>query len=368
MHSMIRRLFLLGLAGLNLAAQAPGSARIAAVEHGLLPAVVIKGEPAGHYDNRDRMSCYGAPGVSVAVINGYKIEWAKGYGYRDKERRLPVDTDTLFEAGSISKPVAATGALWLVDQHKLDLDEDVNRKLRSWKVPENEFTSTEKVTLRRLLSHSAGLTVHGFPGYEAGAPVPGKYHTYPEMAAAGLRTTASDLARFGIEIMNSFRGRSNRVLSEPMTRQMLTRQSGDSGLGLAIGGTAEAPLFSHGGVDEGFEALLFCVRDKGQGAVAMTNARGGTALANEIVHGIAAAYGWPGYHPRERSAIRLSRESLRRFLGRYTFDGRTIAFAPESETRFFALAPAVPDIAFERGPDGGVTGIRLGGPLVRKVE
>ena len=77
---------------------------------------------------------------------------------------------TLFQAGSISKPVAAAGALALVEQGKLALDEDVNQKLKTWKVPDNGFTKTEKVTLRRLMSHTAGLTVHGFPGYDVDAP------------------------------------------------------------------------------------------------------------------------------------------------------------------------------------------------------
>ena len=81
-------------------------------------------------------------------------------------------TRTLFQAGSISKPVAAAGALALVEQGKLALDEDVNQKLKTWKVPDNEFTKTEKVTLRRLMSHTAGLTVHGFPGYDVDAPLP----------------------------------------------------------------------------------------------------------------------------------------------------------------------------------------------------
>ena len=80
-------------------------------------------------------------------------------------------TRTLFQAGSISKPVAATAALYLVEQGKLSLDEDVNQKLKTWKVPENEFTKTEKVTLRRLMSHTAGLTVHGFPGIRRGRAV-----------------------------------------------------------------------------------------------------------------------------------------------------------------------------------------------------
>lgn len=128
-----------------------------------MPPVLINGEHKA-YSIQERLAFYKIPGVSIAVINDFQIEWAKGYGYRDKEQKLPVDRSTLFEAGSISKPVAAVGALQLVEQKKLALDEDVNQKLRSWKVPENTFTAQQKVTLRRLLSHSAGLTVHGFPG------------------------------------------------------------------------------------------------------------------------------------------------------------------------------------------------------------
>ena len=97
------------------------------------------------------------------MIDHYKVVDVKAYGVVGAGSNRPVTTRTLFQAGSISKPVAATAALHLVEQGKLSLDEDVNQKLKTWKVPENEFTKTEKVTLRRLMSHSAGLTVHGFP-------------------------------------------------------------------------------------------------------------------------------------------------------------------------------------------------------------
>ena len=96
-----------------------------------------------------------------------KIVKAQGYGTTEKGGQSPVTARTLFQAGSISKPVSALGALRLVEQGKLTLDEDVNTKLVTWKVPENEFTKQQKVTLRGLLSHTAGLTVHGFSGYAA---------------------------------------------------------------------------------------------------------------------------------------------------------------------------------------------------------
>ncbi len=111
-------------------------------------------------------------GVSLAIIENGQIGKAHGYGFTDKSRAIPVTTSTLFQAGSVSKPVAALGALRLVEDGRLSLDEDVNRWLKQWKVPKNEYTKDEKVTLRRILSHSAGLTVHGFPGYTAGASMP----------------------------------------------------------------------------------------------------------------------------------------------------------------------------------------------------
>src|SRR5438105_3580659 len=118
------------------------------------------------------MELYKVPALSIAVIDDFKIAWAKGYGMIGAGSNAPVTTKTLFQAGSISKPVAATGALYLVEQGKLSIDEDVNVKLKRWKVPESEFTKEQKVTLRRLMSHTGGLTVHGFPGYDVDAPVP----------------------------------------------------------------------------------------------------------------------------------------------------------------------------------------------------
>ena len=112
------------------------------------------------------------PGLSIAVIDNFQIAWAKGYGVTAVGSTTPVSPDTLFQTGSISKPVAAMGTMHLVQEGKLSLDEDVNKKLLNWKVPENEFTREQKVTLRRLMSHSAGTTVHGFPGYPVGGPIP----------------------------------------------------------------------------------------------------------------------------------------------------------------------------------------------------
>ena len=146
--------------------------RIRKVEQGLLPPIVVAGRPVPAMAIEERMRALNVPGVSVAVVNGGRIEWAKGYGVVRAGTDRTVDTATLFQAASISKPVAALGALELVEQGKLALDEDVNARLTSWRVPAAEVAGAEKVTLRRLVSHNAGLTVHGFPGYARGVPVP----------------------------------------------------------------------------------------------------------------------------------------------------------------------------------------------------
>jgi CubicO group peptidase (beta-lactamase class C family) len=400
--------------------------------------------------------------VSVAVIDSFRIAWARGYGVREVGSTDPVTTQTLFQAASISKPVAALAALRLVQEGTLDLDENVNRKLTSWKVPENRFTTAQPVTLRRLLSHSAGLTVHGFRGYAAteqapslgqvldgqapsnsapiradtfpgarwrysgggytvmqqllidvsgrsfpdlmrakvleplgmahstyeqplpgplaanaasghrtdGTVVKGKWHTYPEMAAAGLWTTPSDLARYAIHVSLSAAGRSSSVLARAFTTQMLTNQSGTYGLGPALGGQGRDASFSHGGANEGFRCHFIAFPERGQGAVIMTNSDAGGALASEILRAIAEEYDWPASRVVEKTLAVVAPEKVARIAGRYvleaapnifvtvTTDG-TRAWADvtgqfkseiyaESDTTFFAVDREV-EFAFDPG-------------------
>jgi CubicO group peptidase (beta-lactamase class C family) len=138
---------------------------------GILPPVLVKGEPIPKKTLAERMAELHVPGISIAYIHDGRIAWARGFGVT-KIGGPPVTTDTLFQAGSISKPVTAMAALHLVQAGKLDLDTDVNQYLKSWKVPDNEYTQQKKVTLRELLTHTAGMTVHGFDGYASGTPVP----------------------------------------------------------------------------------------------------------------------------------------------------------------------------------------------------
>jgi CubicO group peptidase (beta-lactamase class C family) len=359
-------------------------ARIQKIESQVLDIPMGEKDPPLRLSLAQAMQAYNVPGLSVAVIDHYKIAWAKGYGVIGTGSTTPVGTGTLFQAGSISKPVAATAALALVQQGKLSLDEDVNQKLKTWKVPENEFTKDQKVTLRRLMSHTAGLTVHGFPGYDVDAPLPtvvqvlngekpantdpirvdivpgtkdrysgggvtieqllmmdvtgktfpallretvldkigmsassydqplpsaraaltangtygdgksvhGRWHIYPEMAAAGLWTTPTDLAKFAIEIAQSKNGKSNKVLSQKTVEEMLTPVL-PHGPGLGFFVEEQNPgVFGHNGADEGFQALLTMNWQTGNGVAIMADSDNGIAVADLLLRSVAKEYSW----------------------------------------------------------------------------
>jgi CubicO group peptidase (beta-lactamase class C family) len=151
---------------------ADDSARAARVLAGLRGPLEFTNRAPVRWTLAERMAQHRVPGVSIAVIDHGRIAWARGFGVRQAGTSDSVTPSTLFQAASISKPVAQTAMLRLVERGTLDLDTDVNRYLTSWKVPENRFTATEKVTLRRIASHSAGLTVHGFPGYKTTDSLP----------------------------------------------------------------------------------------------------------------------------------------------------------------------------------------------------
>jgi CubicO group peptidase (beta-lactamase class C family) len=375
------------------------------IEHGLRPPTLVDGDAT--WSIEERMRQYHVPGLSIAVFGDGKILWAKGYGLADVELNQPVTPETLFQAGSISKPVASVGALVLVERGQLLLQADIRNVLRSWRLPQNEHTAVAPVTLEGLLSHTAGLTVHGFPGYPAGtevpsvvqvlegvppantAPVrvdldpgtrwrysgggytlaqlamtdvtgtpfpelmqelvlgplhmsastyeqplpearvaaaaagyrgdgtqiPGKRNVYPEMAAAGLWTTPSDLARFALGLQAMLEGNGG-PLTRASAQDMLRERKDHYALGLRL----EEPYFTHGGADEGFRALLYAHATKGYGIAMMTNSDSGTELMNEILRSAGVAYAWDEFQGAPVKVAKLAPEQLNGFAGRYRYD------------------------------------------------
>jgi CubicO group peptidase (beta-lactamase class C family) len=437
--------------------------RIERVVQGLLPRTAITDRYGAPASLSDRMAFHHAPGVSIAVVNGFELEWACGFGVREKGKPEPVTPATLFQAGSISKPIFALAVMRLVQEGKLDLDEDVNRRLTSWKIPASGSWQP-RITLRQLLTHSAGLTVHGFPGYGVEEPVPtvvdllsgrppantgpvqvnilpgvqfrysgggttvaqqlvvdvlgkpfpqiarelvldplgmvhstyeqplpperaasaatahpwksrplpGRWHIYPEMAAAGLWTTASDLARAGLELQRALRGDPTRLLKRETVAEMLKPQIGeDMGIGFFLEGEGDDMRFGHGGWDEGFVALATFSKNHGTGAVIMLNSNEGDPLMGEILRAIAREYTWPGYFPPAPETSQVAGAALDALAGEYETASKLrftvarqgesllltvgsqppLALVPQSDTSFL-LGPLNGKVSFEKDAQG----------------
>lgn len=144
--------------------------KITQVEKNLSEPIQVEGE-AG-WTIADRMAFHKVNGLSIAVVQNYKLAWAKGYGWADESLKIPVTAGTLFQAASISKSINSIGLLKLVQDNKIDLYADINHYLTTWKFPYDSLSQGKKISVANLLSHTAGLTVHGFEGYKNGLQLP----------------------------------------------------------------------------------------------------------------------------------------------------------------------------------------------------
>jgi|GEM_PF-411184 len=391
------------------------------IESSIAPSAVAPNLPP--LSLAERMKQLGVPGVSIAFIHDGKIAWARGYGFTRKGG-APVTANTLFQAGSISKMVSTAGILRETEKGKIDLDADVRGYLKNWSIPENKLTKGTRISLRQLLSHTAGMSVHGFAGYAQdaalpttieilngrtpsnsqpvvaqyapgkrfsysgggyviaqqalndatgipfaelmrrnlfvplgmtqssftqqrtaaqmrqaatpyrgwGEPVRGGAHIYPEMAPAGLWTTASDLARFVIAIQNALANQPQPGLSSALARQLTKPVATPKMTSMVIGGipngyglgvvtgAGDHPFFWHDGQDEGFTSTLVAFQN-GDAVVVLNNGDTGGELGGDIVRTIAREYGWPNFQPvKAPSALADKNE---RHIGYYRAkDGR----------------------------------------------
>jgi CubicO group peptidase (beta-lactamase class C family) len=442
--------------------------RIEGVINGLLLETGVKNKFAPPASLKSRMAFYHTPGVSVAVINNYQIEWAKGFGLTEAGKRAIVTEHTLFQAGSVSKPVFAMGVMKLVQDGKLDLDQDINQYLTTWKVPA-VGSWQPKVTLRQILSHSAGFSVHGFRGYSTTSKIPtlkqildgeppansppirvsslpgthfsysgggievgqqavidvlqkpfpdimadlifnplhlkestyeqplpasrakmaasghpedgqvltGKEHIYPEMAAAGLWTTPSDLASIGIEMQMALKGDKNRLLSPTTAAEMVKPTKGPMGIGFMVEGDGDNARFKHNGYDEGFISEVIFYKNQGKGAVVMINSNEGGPITDEVIRAIAREYNWPGFFEDEHKKITLDPKALASLIGEYAakpdmkftikeddkrlflvLNGQApIELVPTSDTKFY-IESLNSEVSFEK-VSGKVKGLTL---------
>ena len=448
---MLKRLVLLALPLLLFSAGTTfaQTEKISEVEKNLTGRIIFEGDAPMNL--QERMAFYKIKGLSMAVIQNYKIIWAKGYGWADEDKKIPVTTQTLFQAASISKSLNAVGVLKLVQDKKLDLYTDINTYLTSWKFPYDSLSKGKKINMANLLSHTGGLTVHGFGGYEQGkeipsigdildgknpatspavrslyepgikyeysgggitisqqiiadithmpydkymdeqilkpmgmtsstytqpplnknpeilatayfsssAVLPGKFHVYPEQAAAGLWTNPTDLAAYIIETQKALEGKSHKVLNQATTRTRLTPYVDKAAaLGVFIDSTDGTKYFQHGGSNAGFKCQYYGSLEGGNGIVIMVNSDN-SAIISELVNSAAKVYGLKGLNKTiVKKRIVLEDAILDTYIGQYALtpsllltitkeNGGLVTQATgqqkiniyaEDQTKFFAVA------------------------------
>ncbi len=340
-----------------------------------------------HYDGVtliERMKECHTPAVSIAIIENFKICELYTYGVKQKTTNEKITSDTLFQAGSISKPVFAAAVMRLVERGILNIDKDISKYLVGYDVPTYD-NQKHKITLRQILSHNAGLNLHGFAGYQHGQEIPtveqiltgsfpsnhiklklfkdpgtgfqysgggyilaqkivtdicklnfcdlmnnlvfspllmthstysqplpedkfneiafgynphnlqlpGGYNIMPELSAAGLWTTPSDLAQFGIEIMKVLKNKS-KFLKKKTAKLMTKKAYEDSpyGIGFAVNQCKKGITFGHGGSNFGYHSnMVFCPAD-GSGIVVMQNSDIGMNIRYEVTNAFREIYGW----------------------------------------------------------------------------
>lgn len=398
------------------------------IENGLRGPVVIS-EKSQTMNLEERMRHYNVPAVSIAVIKDSSIDFVKAFG-------KDVDQNTLFQAGSTSKTLNAFGILTLVQQGKVNLDVDVNQYLKNWKIKHNEYyKETDKITLRQILSHSAGFSVPGFPGYEINKKLPstlevlngtpdvvntkpveviynpgekfqysgggttvsqlvledvtgedyadwmrknvleplgmrdstfkqplpselqskateghdaegnaiaGKYHVYPEKAAAGLWTTPTDLAKFVIAMFNIADGNHDYPISKKLQDEMLNKQiKGEgyfskwySGLGAFLEGDGNNFSFGHEGRNKGFISRMVAYPKLKKGFIIMVNNYAAFNFMDEITNGIADTYNMPGFKKVNKESVKYSLGDYPDILGTYKNKEYTLDIISKENTLF----------------------------------
>jgi CubicO group peptidase (beta-lactamase class C family) len=396
---------------------------IRAVENSLIPYVEAEGFKP--WNIIERMKYHKVSGASIAVIKDFKVDWVKAYGWADTIRKIPMSTETMLSAGSISKLLMAAAALRMVQDGKLALDQPINNYLSSWKLKDNDFTKKTPVTLRMLLSHTGGTSQSaywGFPadqkelpsivdilagkhnagsrgvgvikqpgtgfqysgggsmiaqmalmdqskqafeplmrqmvfdklgmanasfeqplspryaakaswGYSSATWYTGTPYVYPQQAAAGLYTTAGDLAKFLIDLQLSYHGKG-QILSQAMLKEMMKAQAtvseGEFKEEIALGPfllqrkdnkSDSGIYFMFDGVNAGFTAFSIGNLSEGYGVVVLLNSGDDfNALGKEIIRAVAKTYNWHAFLPEAIKLGQVDEQTLNSYVGRYRQD------------------------------------------------
>jgi len=332
----------------------PALKGVKAIHFGIQPKFLITSKIPELSTLKQRMAALNIPAVSVAFMEKHTISWTFTEGVIDLISQQKIDKNTLFQVASISNPMFSSALLQNQQKYGLNLDKDINKLLKIWQFPRPKGSKYSFVPFNRLLSHSAGATVHGFRGYDAGGrvlsiidalkgvgsvkskpilldiehsayfqalneqlaknvavayrsnglPVAGVAHAHATHTAAGFWTTPSDLLKLASKNQSSYQGLDTLPIINKTVLEMLAPQIEPMEIGFFREKQDDiVTSFSYGRANDGFRANLFIHPQTGDGIAIMTNSDNSRELINDLLSGISEVYGWNEFSQVDKKVI-----------------------------------------------------------------
>jgi CubicO group peptidase (beta-lactamase class C family) len=429
-------------------------------------AVIFEDSIYAKYSIEERMKFYKIPSVSIAVINDGKIEWANTYGYADIVNKRLANVNTLYQVASISKSINGWAFMKLVEEGRLSSEKDIREYLKSWQFPDNQWSKGKRITIKNLLSHTAGLSVRGYIGYSLNEKIPtinqilngekpanneavvpifepntryqysgggytifrkvlddnissdydklmrnlvlkplkmsqstfnqplskkyknialgydanakplvSDYYVYPDKTAGGLWSSASDIAKFILEIQNSLNNKKS-ILSKKSTIEMLTPILDQYAIGFGIDEKGGEKYFRHEGENYGFRSIFYGSFSTGKGVVILSNAypENGKPFIYELLNSVASVYNWEGFNNTiKKKLVKIAEQKITEYVGEYLSENPPIKISitksdggllltarnpekmyPTSENTFFLLSSPNDECIFSSSKNDGV--------------
>ena len=358
-----------------------------------------------------KMSEYKIPALSLAVINQGKIEWADIYQNTNFVEQQNLDSASIFQAASLSKPVTFLAALRIHAAGEIDLDNNIQDYLKDFVLPQGKQTEDNPVTFRNIFSHTSGISSGGYQGYDrtismpsdldilqgnegvntpaievvtppneriaysggaytlaelalqdichdefskimqkwilepsgmknseftqplpssksnrvakghvqSGEVIDGGWRNYPEQAAAGLWSNATDMAKFLIEIYNAYQGK-NSIFSQSDIKSILNQERDGQAYGFIVNRVEDDISITHYGGNTGYRTGMTISLTSGKGLVYMINSDNGGSLGNELLLSASQVYEWKHFEQTHVRRNEVRSEILNKLSGEYKWN------------------------------------------------
>lgn len=375
--------------------------KITAVENSLMGPVISTGIVQAEKTMAEEMTKYTVPGVGISLINDNKIEWSKGYGILKSGGNDSVTANTLFPAGSVSRTIMAATVLNLARRGLVDLDGSAGDYADGLEVTVRDILNNpdnDIFILQRLIEDAVGLplaeaikslvfeplgmehsivastiSIQQMDQIVTGHDIDGKTieiseNPLSDLTVTQIWATASDLAVFALELSQSYRGQSDKLLTQEMAAEMLKSKNTQKGMGLVVRSAGDSLNFTITSENDGFYSIIFCYPTQGQGVIVMTNSASGRFIAGNILRAVSKVYNWPDYKSKKKYINPTNAAVFDSLSGVYKFENsdNSLEVMRHQSALYVIFHPEENRIEILPTSDSGYFSAELGWPLVFK--